>query len=370
MNFVNETAMVANWTTGFDAEGRELLIVVVKGTFTLEPGRVEPSLAPAPEQAPLIEADEFTGEPGSSAPRYETDFAHFKPHCDVIFDGCAYAPEGRPSTSVVVGLRVGPLTKSFEVVGARAWSYGRVAGVAISPAQPFVRQPFNYDVAFGGTDASDPTKVATYLANPVGRGFGRHPQAIDGKPLPVTQGIGEPVRDPGGSYAPMALGPIGRSWTPRSGFAGTYDQRWLDTQAPFWPDDFDHRYFQAAPPDQWIAHPRGGEDIVLENLTPEGLRHHRLPRVDLPILLVEQSGKFVEHQPKLDTISIEPELARLSLTWRLRHALRRDPFELREVVVGGRPAAWKAKQRALLTGKTHYRSLADAVAAARRRPRE
>lgn len=368
MNFSNETAMIANWTTGFDREGRELLIVVAKATYALEPERLDPVLAS--EQVDLIEADEFTGEPGSSAPRYETDFAHFKPYCDVLFDGQAHAPAGRPTTSVIVGLRVGPMSKSFEVVGPRAWSCGRVAGVAISPTQPFVVQPINYDVAFGGTDASDPRKVATYLPNPVGRGFGRHTQAIDGQPLPVTQVIGEAIRDPGGHYQPMALGPIGRAWTPRSGHAGTYDQRWLDHHAPFWPDDFDHRYFQAAPPEQWIAPPRGGEDIVLINLTPEGLRRHRLPRVDLPILLIEQRGKFVEHQPKLDTIVIEPELARMCLTWRLCHPLRRDPFELREIVVGGRPGAWKAKQRALLTGKTHYRSLAEAVAAAGGRARK
>ncbi len=367
MNFVNETPFAANWTTGFDRSGRELLIVVAKATYVLEPDRLDPVLAD--ERVELVEADEFTGEPGSSAPRYETDYAHFKPHCDVLLDGHAHAPAGRPATHVVVGLRVGPMAKSFEVVGPRAWSWGRVSGVAISPPRPFVELPIGYDVAFGGTDATDPDDVATYLPNPVGRGFGKHPRAIDGRLLPSTQVIGQAIRDPSGHYPPMAFGPIGRAWTPRSGWAGTYDRHWLDHQAPFWPEDFDHRYFQAAPPDQWIAHPRGGEDIVLSNLTPEGFRRHRLPRVDLPILLVEHGGSFIEPRPNLDTILIEPEQGRMCLTFRLCHPLRRDPFELREVVVGGRPGEWKAKQRALLTGKTHYRSLGEAVAAARGRAR-
>src|SRR5690606_30817318 len=151
--------------------------------------------------------------------------------------------------------------------------------------------------------------------------------------LPNTQAIGDPVIDPAWQYRPMAFGPLGRSWTPRASFAGTYDQTWLDSRAPFWPDDFDHRYFQAAPPDQQLPYPAGGEVIALKNLTPDGFRQYRLPRIKLPILLIEHSGMFVERVPDLDTILLEPDADRLCLTWRLCHPLRRDPFELREVVV-------------------------------------
>ncbi len=367
MNFTNETEFVASWTTGFDREGRELLVVVAKGTYALEPGREE--LAVASEQAPLTEADEFTGEPGCSAPLNETDFAHHKPACDVLLNGSAWAPNGTPATSVEVGLQIGPMRKTFEVVGNRAWSYNRIAGVTISPARPFTQMQISYDVAFGGTDATDPNDVATYLENPIGRGFGRHSAAIDGSQLPSTQALGDPVTSPSGKYRPMAFGPIGRSWAPRFQFAGTYDERWLAEQAPFWPSDFDYHYFQAAPPDQQIPHPVGGEPIVLLNLTPAGHEQFRLPRRRMPILLVEHNGHYEEKLALLDTIVIAPDLRRLSLTWRLCHPLRRDPFELREVVVGGRSNAWKARQRAAITGRRYYRSLAELVEDRKRRAR-
>ena len=66
----------------------------------------------------------------------------------------------------------------------------------------------------------------------------------------------------------MALGPLGRHWQARVGFAGRYDDAWLAERFPFLPTDFDERYFQSAPADQWTDHLRGGE-VLLLNLTGE-----------------------------------------------------------------------------------------------------
>lgn len=359
MEFINETKLVANWTFGFDPSGRELLVVVAKGTFVLPPDSSEPTLAD--EQVALTEADAFSGPPGLSAPTYESDFAHFKPVCDVLVNATARVPEGRPTSSLVVGVRVGTLSKSFEVVGPRTYSASRVTGVFSSPPAPFTEAVISYEVAFGGLDASTPGQTLTYTRNPVGRGFGRHPRAIDAKPLPLTQAIGDPVLRPDGDYTPMALGPIGRSWEPRWRLAGTYDDEWLDQHAPFWPADFDYRYFQAAPVDQQMPYPVGGEDIVLVNLGAPGTRHARVPKHNVPVLLIDHSGDYVEQPAVIDTVLIEADLERLCLTWRLCHPLRRNVFELREVVVGGRSAAWKAERRARLSGRKYYRSLAELI---------
>ncbi len=67
---LNATKMQAGYTMGMQPDGRELLVVVVKGTFTIPKNDEEPQLAQ--EQVPLVEADEFTGEPGFSAPLYES----------------------------------------------------------------------------------------------------------------------------------------------------------------------------------------------------------------------------------------------------------------------------------------------------------
>src|SRR5690242_10966283 len=94
MELLNATGMQAGYTMGLRPDGRELLVVVVKGTFRIPGDGRGPVLAE--EQLPLVDADTFTGEPGFSAPVYECDYAPTKPRCDVVLLGSAYAPFGRP----------------------------------------------------------------------------------------------------------------------------------------------------------------------------------------------------------------------------------------------------------------------------------
>jgi hypothetical protein len=185
MELINATRMVAGYTMGLEPSGRELLVVVIKGTFALpkpdEPVRLHET------QLPLVMADTFTGEPGFSAPVYEVDFAPRKHACDVLLLGSAHAPGGRPTTRIEVGLRVGPMLKHFDVVGDRRWSAG-LTGIRATPAEAFVRMPISYDLAFGGVDqeSDDPSQHDAYEANPVGRGFRKRLKSawVDGNPLP------------------------------------------------------------------------------------------------------------------------------------------------------------------------------------------
>src|ERR1019366_8064087 len=112
MELLNATRMQAGYTMGLRPDGRELLVVVVKGTFEFPRGVEEPKLAE--KQLPLVEADTFTGEPGLSAPVYESDYAPVKPRCDALLLGSAYAPDGLPAERVRVSLRVGQMHKQFD----------------------------------------------------------------------------------------------------------------------------------------------------------------------------------------------------------------------------------------------------------------
>jgi len=94
MNLLNATGMAAGYTVALDKAGYEHIVVVVKGTFTLPRTGETPKLAD--EQVPLVDADQFTGEPGRSATSVECDYMLEKPHCDVLLNGAAYAPGGRP----------------------------------------------------------------------------------------------------------------------------------------------------------------------------------------------------------------------------------------------------------------------------------
>lgn len=350
MELINSTRLIAGYTMGLEPSGRELLVVVVKGTFKIplngEPVRL------AEEQAPLVMADVFTGEPGFSAPMYEVDFAPRKHRCDVLLNGSAHAPGGRPAARVDVGLRVNGMSKSFAVVGDRVWQAG-ASGIGASTPLPFAVMPISYDRAFGGVDNRDqnPSNHAAFTPNPVGRGFHKHLRSdwVDGTPVPNTEESGRPVSMPNDTkYRPMAFGPVGRGWDPRYKLAGTYDDKWLEEHFPFLPPDFDEAYYQAAPADQQIPHPQGGEEIVLVNLTPEGRTSFVLPTFDAPIHFFPKKGEREDGKLVLDTIVLEPDLNRFQLTWRATRPLKKNMFEVAQTMVGRRSIAWWADREAAL----------------------
>jgi hypothetical protein len=357
MELLNATKMVAGYTLGLRPDGRELLVIVVKGTFKIPPANKPAELAE--QQAELVMADEFTGEPGFSAPKYESDFAPFKPRCDVLLNGSAYAPRGRPATRVNVSMRVGTCTKSFKVVGNRSWIKMWFMTIPSAP-EPFTVMPISYDNAFGGADLthSNPKKQKTFLRNHVGKGFHCNLKkgAIDGKPLPNTEEFRRSVANPKSNYQPMAFGSVGRAWQPRRKFAGTYDQEWLDKVFPFLPSDFDDRYYQSAPGDQQINYICGGEQVVLENLTLQGRTTFEIPTVAVPVVFYLKSGEQQERMAVNDTIIIEPDLRRFILIWRAGLLLRKNIFEVMQVVVGEMSRGW---HRARLLRNNWYGSLEE-----------
>ena len=302
---------------------------------------------------PLVDADQFTGEPGRSATLVECDYVLEKPYCDVLLNGAAYAPGGRPVQRIAVGLRVGAMRKSFAVLGNRAWR-GSGVGYAPSEPEPFTRMPISYDNAFGGTDERmrDPAQVRSYLPNPVGCGWHHHiyRELVIGAPVSNTEEIRDPVRDPGGRYRPMAFGPIGRGWPSRINHAGTYDQNWIDNAFPFLPADFDPLYFQCAPEDQQVPHLRGGEPVVLINLTEDARREFVLPSIEMPVVFFRRRADRVETRGILDTLLFEPDAERFDMVWRASLRLRHNIFELSQVAVGQMSRAW---WRAIRTGKRY-----------------
>lgn len=358
MNLLNGTPFKVAYATALDVAAREHLVLVVKGTFRF-PERPGGPLEPAAEQEEPVLADRHRGAPGFSSPVREAELALHKPRCDLLVEGTARAPEGRPVAQLEVGVACGPVRKLVEVVGDRVW---RQAGATLGPSspEPFTAMPVILERAFGGVDDADPgePQPLAYPDNPLGRGWHRvkNQGRILGRPLPNLERPGEPVAVPWGSYAPVGLGILPRSFPGRLRFAGTYDQRWLDEVFPFLPADFDSRYHQAAPADQQLPWPAGGEEVVLLNLTPEGRTRFALPVVDLPVLLVRHDGSEVERRPVLDTILIEPDERRVCLVWRTSLPLARNLIEIAEAIVGPTSRTFRRARR---LGKAYYRSLGE-----------
>lgn len=358
MQLLNFTGMTAGYTMGMRPDGRTLLVVAVKGTFQIPGSGEEPRLSDV--QLPLVDADIYTGEPGFSSTLYESEYAPEKLRCDVLLNGSAYAPNGRPAQRVPVALHVGSMTKTFQVVGPRVWIQG-LAAIAPSEPQFFVRMPISYDNAFGGIDATDPDKPRYFALNHAGKGFSHHMNLdmLIGQPLPNTEEIENPITNPRGNYRPMSFGPVGRSWEPRARMAGTYDKDWLDNVCPFLPSDFRSDYYQSAPLDQQIQHLQGGEEVSLLNLTPEGHLNFALPRIEVPVS-IRPRGKSVKDCHDLavviDTILLEPDFGRFSLVWRCNWPLSQDMFEIDTIVIGKMS---KGRRIALETGRAYYRSLGE-----------
>ncbi|ALV07116.1 DUF2169 family type VI secretion system accessory protein [Roseateles depolymerans] len=363
MQLINRTRFPGSWTMGFARDGREIAFVMAKATYSFDADTGE--VRPAPAQEALIRADEFTGAPGLSAVLRETDYAQFKPRCDVLLIGQAHAPAGALVRTLPVGLRVGGMTKAFKVSGDRVWEASLLSCRPSAP-EPFTTLPISYDRAFGGLDDFDKeAPVAAYLANPVGRGFHRRKAAalVDGSPFPNNEAMDQAVVQPDGDYAALSFGPMGRQFAARVAFAGTYDEQWQKTQAPFWPEDFRYDYFQAAPADQQIPYPRGGEAVMLKHLTPGGTASFVLPAQTLSVLAnFHKGGERVFDMP-VDTLVIEPDRGLFTMTSRVGIPMARSIFDLRELVLD---TAQALRTRPFRNGKPHYRGLGDLVRARRR----
>ncbi len=308
-----------------DTTGQEVQVLVMATTWL--PSRESGVLEAAAEQPLVTLADVHVGDPATTSVRYESQVASHKPRIDVIVNGTAYVPAGRRATELMAALQVGTLEKQLRVIG------NRVRGVVgTGSPEPFASMPIIYERAFGGVDRrdADERRHRTWLRNPIGVGFGgcRSAAADVDTDLPNFEPVsGQVEREPAG------FGAIGRGWSPRREWAGTFDQGWLDSQWPLMPRDFDTRHYQSAPLDQQVEHLRGGDLVRLTHLTPEGSWAFALPATEHPVWLMFDRGRQ-QAQPRMDTLIIEPDNKSVTMIFRLKIELPRGSNHLRRIVVG------------------------------------
>ena len=131
----------------------------------------------------------------NSSLRIEPQTAFMKPATDVILHGRAYAAS--PQTAeVLVGIRIGSLSKVARVVGDR-FLVRRGGTQRIAGPSPFETIPLVYERAFGGWDRREPDAMQHRCEprNPVGLGYRAHALAPDDEvPLPNIELPGNPLR--------------------------------------------------------------------------------------------------------------------------------------------------------------------------------
>ena len=233
---------------------------------------------------------------------YPTDFAIRKDRCDVLLTASAF-PARHNATSGYVrfsfGARGGDrFDRRIAVFGEREWLDGSMT----SPA-PFEQIPLVYERALGGE------------ANPIG--------------IRPDSGLLPNIEDPdallvlaGDNPAPVACCGVSASWPARSSLLGSYDEKWRRTRFPYFPDDFDWAYFQAAPKQQQLAmiHPRSR--FVLAGVHPEHpVIDGSLPNVDMRCFVQRRGrrqGSFGELSMRLDTVVFDVPAMKVNLVWRGR----------------------------------------------------
>ncbi|HTT13066.1 MAG TPA: DUF2169 domain-containing protein [Burkholderiaceae bacterium] len=312
----NRTPFAAERGWARDRDGSEVWLVAVKATFDiLDDG----STAPSKEQPPVLRLPEFHGKPYKSSVKYDADLVLTKRNTDVIVVGHAYAPPRTAVTSVDCGFKVGALQKVVRVFGDRRWGSLRP-----SDPVPFQKMPLVYERAYGGVDAKSDTPDKDWdWRNPVGTGFAVSSRNAQGSMLPNIEDPKNLIKSWDDRPPPAGFGAIASHWQPRVGFAGTYDEEWQKTRAPLLAADLDDRFFQSAPADQQTSgFLRGGEPVVLLNLSPRG-RNGRL-QFNLPKLHLGFETRFYDgsreiHKKRaLHTVVLDADHEsgpRVSLVW-------------------------------------------------------
>lgn len=297
-----------------DKDGASILALVLKYTFRVsDVGTVEPLFGDAALQPDLV--DTYNGEDAATASiRRPSQLFEYKPGTEVILLGHAFPRRGG-ATSADVALSVGPIQKTLRAYGLRVWQRGVFGGVSPGPARPITEPvPLIYELAWGGSDTSDPARPKVDPRNPVGRGVGRDPRDLVDRPAAVLEDLGHPLDGP--KPKPVSFGALHRHWQPRASFVGTYDEDWLNTRMPLLPFDFDPRFHVSAPPDQWSETPlRSDTRIEVLGATDAGHWSFQLPRLS-PGFSSYVRGVRSDHHTHLDTILLDADLQQVELTFR------------------------------------------------------
>jgi hypothetical protein len=293
-----------------------------------------------------VPGDVHFGDPMNSSVQHESDFVPFKLATDVVLDGSAYAPGGRPAVDLDAALAIGDVIKSVLVIGDRTAHYRPGGAPVFSDLVPFLRMPIRYERAFGGVDINSDRKLAcAYGRNHLGRGFAirNTPETVEGLELPNIENPADrltPDRLCCGHFIhmddlpePQGFGWTMKGWRPRLLLAGvmpadaalgrelrqayrqaiTLEQRALFDQTELPPMDF--RFFNGASSGLILPYLRGDETVRTRHLTPDGAVDFALPG-EQPRITIDIGAGAETPMVRLQTVMIRLDESEVDLVWR------------------------------------------------------
>ncbi len=235
-----------------------------------------------------------------------------KPCGEYLVSGSYFSPGEEPVGGGEVKVTVGPQKKSLIVFGARNWEMGLP-----SKPEPITTMPIEYSLAYGGNGLD---------TNMEGMGY-------QDEQLPFVENPDQLITSPGVKIEPAGFSVLDPSCSQRMRFQGTYDENYLQQYFPGYPEDFDLRYFLAAPSDQWINdYYQGDESFEIHNMHPEKpVIRGQLPDYYARCFLQQSSAgaslRFSEISLNLDTLWFFPEKDLGLLIWRAAKEVADDEAE-------------------------------------------
>lgn len=154
---------------GQSPEGEYILSVLLKRTYDIVPGR---PCTRAEDDRQVIPGYVPWENPMNSTVRFESDFVPYKLASDVVLNGKAYAPQGKPTTACTVAIKIADHRKDVRVIGDRKVNTAKNRTLIFSDPAPFTTMDLRYERAYGGIDVySDKQTSYPYPRNQMGRGF-------------------------------------------------------------------------------------------------------------------------------------------------------------------------------------------------------
>lgn len=339
--------------------GTPHLAMIVKRSYHVDRG----ACRALPEAPTVVELPRYVASQNAGAlDRLAADsdlFAPFKPSTDVLVSGVARSLRG-PVRCLDTAVRVGPLRKNVRVHGDRRIQLGAAGRLRFSEPERFETLALVWDHAYGGRDLSaeeklhpkkssfarrpePPLGAIAYPRNPAGRGFFLD---MDRERL---QGTAAPnLEDPEDAVTPDRLlaktssdwgdRPVAVCYAPVDWLSFPRVMLWLGVDyahpaAPLVelgrgalrPEDLiertpgappNPRVYNCAPTGLSGARLEGGEVASVWNMHP---RHEvwelQLPRERPRLLLAPPGCGAFELPAVLQTVWIEPDEDRVTLTW-------------------------------------------------------
>ncbi len=321
----NSTPFAAKMTFFPNEFGVDTLYIMVKATFTIGSKWIL-----LEEQPPVQEEDVYWTEPVKSSIRYPSDIHIAKPATDIIMIGHAHVPNSKQTTALDVNLTVGKKNKTIRVIGDRIWKNAQ-----ITAPTPFTSMSMVYEKAYGGSYISDRKIHSVESRNPVGCGFAgaRKAHEMDNVPLPNLEDPANLISSHMDQPAPSNFGCSAPAWQPRASYAGTYDEHWQQTLAPYLPIDFDTRFFNMAHPDMIVnGYLTGGEPVHISNMHINGDLDFKLPQLKL-VTHVKIENRVESAHFNMETLLLEPNQQQLSMVWKATIPCDKKALRIDEVAI-------------------------------------